>query len=870
MHEAPTTWALAVGINQYDDPNTCKPLAGAVADAVSAVAWLRRLGVPSKQIFLHASPSTPASLAALAGIDVPWKPAYEADIWRSVVALRQAGENGLGTRLFVFLSGHGLYEPSSGPLFLTQEASSTDGMANLGIDKYCQHFRSFRFRRQFLFMDGCQNYPYAETRRQTVEPAMHSGVVPGVPRPENAMFACFAASQGQIALELDDRGSFFQVLLPALDPSSPQFAEALHLDFETGARTLDLRKLFSYSRDAVVNLVRSKTRNNPRLQVPRAQPHGAGESEDEWSLLRLPDPPLSAVKLDVAPFHAIQDVTQIKLWVDGSQWQLRLPRPLTELEMPFVGQVPKGLRASAVCSVQPTAPWDLVQSRSDFSTDTDQTVTFQLQSRVILESLPGADQASEIHSIKFFDANGTRFGRDHDYYTAAARRLGVSSPPPHSVHAIGDGVRIITHEDGPDFEIDPANLESGLRALSDWAEALREDLPPDTSMATILRGNAVLPTSAMLRFVLPPGGARALAGQLDHHPSVVVEPVDQPYQGPAWRSDRGISLADLAEHPVMPVEAGPARVRVDLPWGSWSAIVQVPTSGEVAVVLPTAVGVPPLRVAIVEELSYHGNRIIGVSGSRPDGHVRSTLNSEEAVPLSSEPVRTSAWHLVLPSSAEPTARRVWLVVLDGAAEQTVFPMRGGRPLAVDLSPGAVRVEPLSTIRSPEWDLLVSSGLLDALTVDDTVQLARSKWDDDLLGLAGAYAVFALGRWDYLVEVVDNLSSIAAPTPDLDLLTVAAHEHGNETLSADARERLGGLAEWREVPLFRWGVGLALDLLGRAGDDPTLSAWGRELDEIRRRLSPTSVWTAWTVPRTRRTRRKARPDASGASGTSPRG
>ena len=56
MNEARTTWALVVGIDVYADP-AIPVLQGAVADALAACRWLRRLGVPDEQVLLHASPS---------------------------------------------------------------------------------------------------------------------------------------------------------------------------------------------------------------------------------------------------------------------------------------------------------------------------------------------------------------------------------------------------------------------------------------------------------------------------------------------------------------------------------------------------------------------------------------------------------------------------------------------------------------------------------------------------------------------------------------------------------------------------------------------------------------------------------------------
>ena len=105
--EGETTWALVVGIDKYDD-DEIPVLTGAVADAVAATRWLQRLGVPQSQILLHAAPSE-KSAGRLAAVQC-WKPCRAGDIWESLGMLR--GKK--GSRLFVFLFGHGLLKRPSG------------------------------------------------------------------------------------------------------------------------------------------------------------------------------------------------------------------------------------------------------------------------------------------------------------------------------------------------------------------------------------------------------------------------------------------------------------------------------------------------------------------------------------------------------------------------------------------------------------------------------------------------------------------------------------------------------------------------------------------------------------------------------------
>src|SRR5512144_3114631 len=116
MPDPTKSWALVVGIDQYNDA-IVPPLDGAVADAVAAVQWLRGIGVPDAQILLHAVPRGP-SVAAVAALNLP-KASNDASFDAIDASLATLGDN-TGERLFVFLAGHAVYEPSAGRLFLCQ------------------------------------------------------------------------------------------------------------------------------------------------------------------------------------------------------------------------------------------------------------------------------------------------------------------------------------------------------------------------------------------------------------------------------------------------------------------------------------------------------------------------------------------------------------------------------------------------------------------------------------------------------------------------------------------------------------------------------------------------------------------------------
>jgi hypothetical protein len=167
---------------------------------------------------------------------------------------------------------------------------------------------------------------------------------------------------------------------------------------------------------------------------------------------------------------------------------------------------------------------------------------------------------------------------------------------------------------------------------------------------------------------------------------------------------------------------------------------------------------------------------------------------------------------------------------------------------VDHSGGAVRVEPLADTPLPAWDLLVGSGRLDALSIDDARRLTEAKWFDELLGLAGAYAVYAAGAWDYLDIVLRNLRErVGLDAIDGELLRLAMGQRtGTAAWSDDDLSRLSTAAQDGEIPLFRWGVPLAVRLIDDAAPTlpPLLKGWRQALGHIELKLSPVSVWTAW--------------------------
>jgi hypothetical protein len=343
-------------------------------------------------------------------------------------------------------------------------------------------------------------------------------------------------------------------------------------------------------------------------------------------------------------------------------------------------------------------------------------------------------------------------------------------------------------------------------------------------------------------FTLPAGvGVDELAGPTGHSELLSVRPLGET---PRDEDVHRLSLASV-DGLRLAVPPGPVLVSLDLPWASWSQVVTVPLSGMVQVEFPARVGTPPLRVALTRYSHEVGRLILGADGRLDD--------PPQGVTVAATGRRTALRKLELPTAARwalAASEEGSFVSLQGE-HPISFPLFRQRNFGVALEGMYPRVEPLSDVESPEWDLLVASGKLDALNPEAATALTEGKWFDELLGLASAYAVYACLQKDpqhfqpYLRTVLSNLQQrVDHSSPDLELLDLYLRHGPTGSFSADPV--LKGLATTRAIPLFRWGVSLALGLLDRSEHRfSQQSGWRRRLTYIERRLSPASAWTVWT-------------------------
>jgi hypothetical protein len=878
LNEAKTTWALVVGIDEYEDPRMRK-LTGAVGDAIAAVGWLRKLGVPPDQILLHAAPtaaSAPALKKLLAELQ---RPSYLGttvnDIWASVYKLTEVRG---GTRLFIFLCGHGLYDPQNRRMFLTREFGVNGAETNLTLDAYFDCFLSMGFARQFLFFDGCQNLPYSERSRPII-PAMGPLRAGYTAKAGNSLVACYAAALDQLAAEIDARGAFLRVLLPAMDPDAP-YLPAVDLDFSKGERTLDLWKLMH-------EYVAPKVQQDagalapPVIETPIVEPRGtAANARGSLPVYRLPEMPTSNVELVLEPADAATAVRTLRVSVDDEPfWDWIIPPgPPAAVPQRLAFKLPAGASARAVCRVQDNAAWDIETAVWELKADVDQVRPFRFLPRQPVPAAPppptrrpglaprrgvGPPRAggrrperaaplTERYEVKTYGPDGGLVPAVGGRYDEIARRVGLPATPADGAE-IEPGVRITYHEIGPSFDVDQSALLRGRDVATAWAGAVRELVPANVAVLTSLPGDVAPRPAPNLRVLMPPGGSKALAGVQVNLGVLAIGPPADVAAEPVWRQGDGLSLARVEQEPMVRVEPGPARVRLDLPWGSWTHVVRASAVGETPVQLPESIGTPPLRVALHAQLHEPGGTIMGTPTDEgfdgaPAGSVRQGISARKRARLVRGKQQAGSgrgtWMLRIPAAMrDAKALTPPIVALEGQLVAQ-FPITPDRALAVERSAGGLRVEPISDFPAPEWDLLVATGRLDALSAEDAVHLTDQKWFDEILGLAGAYAVYAAQNWPYLDVVINNLSRLPHAGLDSVLLRIASIRSRGAPLPPEAIARLASLARYREVPLLRWGVPLALEIIRAVPANRALRSWRSALERIERGLSPISVWTAW--------------------------
>jgi hypothetical protein len=148
------TWAVVVGIEQYDVGGEWNKLDGPVHDCVRFVKWLRKWEVPSGQILTFLSPLPKNKLEAMA---VEHEPASADNVLK---AFADVLPEKTGEVLFIFWGGHGVVtEGKKRCLFYANATKSFKRNLDFTSLLDAMHTRSFSgFQKQIGFIDACANY----------------------------------------------------------------------------------------------------------------------------------------------------------------------------------------------------------------------------------------------------------------------------------------------------------------------------------------------------------------------------------------------------------------------------------------------------------------------------------------------------------------------------------------------------------------------------------------------------------------------------------------------------------------------------------------------------------------------------------------
>jgi hypothetical protein len=509
---------------------------------------------------------------------------------------------------------------------------------------------------------------------------------------------------------------------------------------------------------------------------------------------------------------------------------------------PTAARLPKGLATRVACWVQ--NGWRCEPEQVRLTVDADHSLLFRL-GRDGGARAPGGWVPPEPGTVEVHRLFAHRVGSGDWYgtpYGDAPRTLAMPGPPVGGTD-VGRGITMFEHESGPEFHVRRGARLRADTVVRQWWNALEHVTPADVTYRLEVVETAAAPAEPQVRLKLPPGGAFRLAGPLADQPVVHVGPAGADRSEDIRRSPR-----EVEREPLIPARPGPVRVAVELPWRSWSRVVDLRERRPAQVALPARVGLPPLRTILAGELGrpVGDTLVIGVSGSQPAGWVQTGLFGASQRRLETAERGSAAWSLAVPVLEETGPGGLPLVAF---ASGVRFPVMPGRAFGVEATRRVLRVEPLSRVPTPQWDLLVTTGRLDSLGRGERNELALGKWEDPILGVAAAYAIHMAGDRRTLEIVLGNTQGLFGPTPlcDLDLLEVTARHPRGGRLNTDEADRLERLAMQGAVPGFRWGVALALNLAVRARRTPVLDAWTVALRQVEERCSLLSIWTAWRDP-----------------------
>ena len=210
------TYALVVGIERYDAGSDWN-LDGPAKDAVRFTSWLADRGVPADQMLIFLSPlALDEELPLPPGVTV--SPARREPVTDAITRTLPGRR---GDLLWLFWAGHGVLTRDD-RLRLFYADASTDDKRNLDLHSLLTALRSDMyagFPRQIGVVDACQTY----AERLQLATTLPSETLPsGQPLPGREQFVLYAASPGQVAINLGSAkaGLFSQMAMKELTKPS--------------------------------------------------------------------------------------------------------------------------------------------------------------------------------------------------------------------------------------------------------------------------------------------------------------------------------------------------------------------------------------------------------------------------------------------------------------------------------------------------------------------------------------------------------------------------------------------------------------------------------------------------------------------------
>jgi hypothetical protein len=789
--------ALVIGIDKYD-LGEIPVLSGCVLDAFNATNWLLKLGVPAERIYLHVAKST-TSPANDPGVTV--RAADLDSIIRSINALAA----GQGDKLFVFMSGHGLYVRPEGPIFLTRDYGNPTSQKNLRIDEYVNYFLSWPYRDQFLFYDACQN-PTAVLGQISPVQAQGPPATAGTyaPNLQYAMTACFSASAGQFAWAGTGRGVLVEHLLEEIANASAaglsptdRRQKSIIYDWSTGARQLDISILFN---DVIAPKIQQAAGAANHSQRPYCVQRERALTEGKSPILDLPTVSATRVNVSVTPPEAVDEVKQINIVVRSPVRQLYLP----DIGKPFLNPhpcvAPTGTVLEATCDTKDFSIWIAVNSPLTANlTGADVEVELQLAKPLFSSPPPSGGAPSQLNVRIVPRGGGAPNGDIGGLYSQIASNHGLDTRMPK-------GVVFGHNEIGPDISFDPTiagAAEAAGEISVGWLKAIRRHVSNDGFDVLLSRlGEHADNLKPNVRFGLPENIGH-LIGFLEESPVLSLSAAFG-----RSRSVQKLSMADIKNHPNERLAPGIYRIEIDLPWGRWSDSIYVSSDDIVDIRLPDSIGLPPLR-----------NIVFAAADDGPTISLISSQSMQNRL-------------LVLKDDDN---------VVGGLAE-------AGIDLLVTGTNGVLRVEPFSWTALPEWDLIFTAGRIDDLDAAAVSRLisaagvsALPEPEQGLLLLALGYAVEARQDWTRLELIVGRLTGDIAESVDALLLKHAFKMKQSSPPSdpppgAIDIKPITNALERGVPPLLRWGADLYQKLA---------KAYGVKAPEWLNQLDPGATFAIFT-------------------------